>query len=59
MSVAEIKAVFNESAYKLGVRDCKVETMSAASGTNLAGGLEWMAHCVKRNKARPPAQADA
>lgn len=58
MSVQEVKAVFNESAYKLGMRDCKVENTSAVSGTNLSTGLEWIAHCVKRNKARPPVQAE-
>lgn len=32
MSIAEVKAVFNESAYKLGVRDCKVMSISATNG---------------------------
>jgi hypothetical protein len=32
MTIAEVKAVFNESAYKLGVRDCKVMSISATNG---------------------------
>jgi signal recognition particle receptor subunit beta len=32
MSVAEVKEVFNESAPKLGVRDCKVLDVSAVTG---------------------------
>lgn len=32
MSVAEVKEVFNESAPKLGVRDCKVLHVSAITG---------------------------
>jgi ADP-ribosylation factor related protein 1 len=32
MSISEVKEVFNESAPKLGVRDCKVMQASAITG---------------------------
>ncbi|EDQ92987.1 uncharacterized protein MONBRDRAFT_2913, partial [Monosiga brevicollis MX1] len=32
MTIAEVKGVFNQSAYKLGVRDCKVHSISATNG---------------------------
>ena len=32
MSVADIKAVFNESAHMIGKRDCKVQPVSAVTG---------------------------
>eukprot|EP00051_Salpingoeca_urceolata_P006680 m.88441 g.88441 ORF g.88441 m.88441 type:complete len:85 (+) comp14941_c0_seq3:323-577(+) len=54
MTVADIKHVFNDSAPKLGVRDCKVQRVSAITGDNLRESLEWMAQCVQRNPSRPP-----
>eukprot|EP00041_Stephanoeca_diplocostata_P001875 m.21898 g.21898 ORF g.21898 m.21898 type:complete len:202 (+) comp12564_c0_seq2:277-882(+) len=58
MSVAQIKEVFNASAPKLGVRDCKVQDVSAFSGENLPQMLKWLSRSVQRNHDRPPAQAD-
>eukprot|EP00040_Diaphanoeca_grandis_P000590 m.15907 g.15907 ORF g.15907 m.15907 type:complete len:202 (-) comp10786_c0_seq1:32-637(-) len=55
MDVPEIKVVFNESAPKLGTRDCKVLPVSAVSGVNIKQSLEWLASSVQRNTLRPPA----
>lgn len=55
LTIPEIKAVFNESAPKLGVRDCKVQNVSAITGQNIKAALEWMSNSVERNHARPPA----
>lgn len=58
LTIPEIKAVFNESAPKLGVRDCKVQNVSAITGQNLKMALEWLSSSVQRNHSRPPAVAD-
>lgn len=55
MSVAEVKAVFNEVAPRLGVRDVKADACSAASDAGVVEAVAWLAAAVKRNPLRPPA----
>lgn len=73
MTIADVKSVFNQSAYKLGVRDCKVHSISAMNGCvhlfavfgradvrlrdNVRACVEWMVKAVLRNPSRPPITA--
>eukprot|EP00035_Acanthoeca_spectabilis_P006506 m.125352 g.125352 ORF g.125352 m.125352 type:complete len:202 (+) comp13536_c0_seq5:254-859(+) len=55
MSISEVKEVFNESAPKLGVRDCKVLHASAVTGENVENAVSWLQRAVQRNHhMRPP-----
>eukprot|EP00045_Choanoeca_perplexa_P010668 m.109692 g.109692 ORF g.109692 m.109692 type:complete len:200 (-) comp15351_c1_seq1:119-718(-) len=54
MTIADVKHVFNQSAYKLGVRDCKVHSISATNGDNVQGCIDWMLQAVARNPSRLP-----
>ncbi|EGD74229.1 hypothetical protein PTSG_06239 [Salpingoeca rosetta] len=54
MTVQDIKQTLNQSAHKLGLRDCKVQGVSAVSGENVRESVEWLASRMQRNPARPP-----
>ncbi|XP_035668134.1 ADP-ribosylation factor-related protein 1-like [Branchiostoma floridae] len=58
MTVADIKDVFNESAPRIGKRDCLVQPVSALQGTGINESIEWIVQCVKRNIHRPPKRSD-
>eukprot|EP00037_Helgoeca_nana_P026698 m.302164 g.302164 ORF g.302164 m.302164 type:complete len:202 (+) comp27289_c0_seq3:561-1166(+) len=59
MSISEVKEVFNESAPKLGVRDCKVMQASAITGENVEVAVVWLQRAVQRNNHhRPPNISD-
>lgn len=58
LMVGEIKSVFNDSARRIGRRDCLVLPVSALQGDGVDEGIQWMVQCVKRNILRPPRTGD-
>jgi len=54
LTVSEVKSVFNESAHKIGRRDCLVLPVSALKGDGVNEGIQWVVQGVKRNVMRPP-----
>eukprot|EP00043_Microstomoeca_roanoka_P001821 m.34827 g.34827 ORF g.34827 m.34827 type:complete len:198 (-) comp11066_c0_seq1:105-698(-) len=57
MTIQDVKHVLNQSAGKLGLRDCKVQPVSALRGDNLKESIEWLAARMQRNTSRPPTLA--
>lgn len=55
LSIRDIKSVFNDTAHRIGRRDCLVLPVSALKGDGVDEGIQWMVQCVKRNTfQRPP-----
>ncbi|XP_077991193.1 ADP-ribosylation factor-related protein 1-like [Glandiceps talaboti] len=54
LNVDHVKSVFNQSAAKIGRRDCKIRGVSALTGDGVNDSIEWMVQCVERNTPRRP-----
>uniref|UniRef100_T1JPJ9 ADP-ribosylation factor-related protein 1 n=1 Tax=Strigamia maritima TaxID=126957 RepID=T1JPJ9_STRMM len=55
LKIGDIKSVFNESAHRIGRRDCLVLPVSALKGSDgVDEGIQWLVQCMKRNHLRPP-----
>eukprot|EP01147_Barroeca_monosierra_P011282 gene11282-3321_t len=52
--VQDVKQVFNQSAHKLGLRDCKLQSVSALTGDQIKESITWLAERMQRNPNRPP-----
>eukprot|EP00056_Hartaetosiga_gracilis_P010587 m.157899 g.157899 ORF g.157899 m.157899 type:complete len:197 (-) comp13351_c0_seq1:291-881(-) len=54
LSTEEVKRIFNRSAHKLGLRDCKVLGVSALNGDDVPTSIDWLVEKMKRNEDRLP-----
>eukprot|EP00049_Salpingoeca_infusionum_P021712 m.4262 g.4262 ORF g.4262 m.4262 type:complete len:200 (+) comp4446_c0_seq1:309-908(+) len=60
MCISEIKEVFNKSAHRLGLRDCKVLPVSAFDRRNVKDSIEWLTTRVIQNtEVRAPKQTES
>ncbi|XP_070555841.1 ADP-ribosylation factor-related protein 1-like isoform X2 [Ptychodera flava] len=59
LNVDQIKSLFNQSAAKIGRRDCKMQGVSALTGDGVNESIDWIVQCVERNSPwRPPRLKD-